>query len=223
MEKLKTIRLVILIVLFSTLGAYSYTLRYEEARLAGMPNLDLVPKRVGDYTSRTFQLGSQSLDVLGADTTLARTYYGENKRTIELFIGFYRTQQKNSQIHSPRHCYPGSGWDIIREGKTRLSPDEGETLPARSLLISDGNVKRLVIYWFYAGGRSITGEFSLKWQQMKASLLGRPQAAAFIRFSVIIPAGEEKEAREDLLEFIKSVRPAIDRSLGIIFSDRRVG
>ncbi len=218
---MKTIKLVILIVLFSALGAYSYALRYREAELAGMPNLDMVPERVGGYSSRTYELGAQTLDVLGADTTLARTYYAENMRTIELFIGFFKTQQKNSQIHSPRHCYPGSGWDIIREGKTLLAANEAEPIPARSLLISDGSVKRLVIYWFNSGGQTITGEFSLKWQQMKASLLGRPQAAAFIRFSLVVPAEEENEAREDLMEFIESVRPAIDRSLSRIFSSRR--
>jgi EpsI family protein len=133
-------------------------------------------------------------------------------------MGFFRTQQKNSQIHSPKHCYPGSGWDIIREEKIKLSRKE-EPVPARSILISDGKIKRLVIYWFHMNGSTITDEFSLKWQQMKSSLLGRPQAAAFIRFSAVIPPGEEDAAKRDLFEFILTVKPEIDLSLERIFKN----
>lgn len=215
MEEMKRTPLIILTILLTILSVYTYSLRYRKADLPGLPNLGLIPGEIDEYTSRTFELGAASLEVLGADTTLARTYSRDGGGTIEFFLGFFRTQQKNSQIHSPKHCYPGSGWDIIREKRIELGAGKSG-MPARSIIISDGNVKRLVVYWFYINGRTITDEFSLKWEQMKLSLLGKPQAAAFIRFSVILPPREEENAREELKRFIRTVRPEIDRSLGHI-------
>jgi EpsI family protein len=212
MEKIKRSSLISLIAVFAVLAAYTYLLRYREVNLTGTPDLDLIPERVDEYTSRSFELGTGSLEVLGADTTLVRKYSSEGGEDIEFFMGFFRTQQENSQIHSPKHCYPGSGWDIIRENSIELGSGNG-AVGARSILLSDGSVKRLVVYLFYINERTITDEFSLKWEQMKLALLGKPQAAAFIRFSVILPSGKEEEALKELEGFIMKVRPKIDLSL----------
>ncbi|MBD3179371.1 MAG: EpsI family protein [Candidatus Latescibacteria bacterium] len=211
MEEIRKRDLVILVILLALLSGYTYLLRYRKPEPAGMPSLELIPERIEGYGSHPIRMSPDALKVLGSDTTLARVYTG-GERELEFFLGFFRQQQKNSQIHSPKHCYPGSGWDIIRESRMELSP-EGTVLAARSLLISDGRSKRLVIYWFNINGRFITNEFALKWQQLISSLQGRAQAAAFIRFSVILPPGEEREATRELTELAEKIYPYIERSL----------
>ncbi|MGM0484778.1 MAG: exosortase C-terminal domain/associated protein EpsI [Candidatus Krumholzibacteriota bacterium] len=200
-----------LIALITVLIVYTYILRYREPEPAGMPGLEIIPERINGYGSRSVEMSPDALRILGSDTTLARVY-SDGSDELEFFLGFFRQQQKNSQIHSPRHCYPGSGWDIIREKSMELNPGD-RVIPARSMLISDGEAKRFVIYWFSINGRFITNEFALKWQQLRFSLLGRPQAAAFIRFSVILPGGREEQARADLIGLAEKLYPHIERSL----------
>jgi len=212
MEKINTRKLVILIIILIVLTSYTYTLRYREAEITNLPDLELIPENIGGYSSTTIQLTPETIEVLGVDTTLTRDYYNGTGQKIEFFLGFFRTQQKNSQIHSPKHCYPGSGWDIIKESRIALHP-EGKTISARKILISDGKKKRLVVYWFYINTAIITNEFALKWEQMKCSLLGKAQSAVFIRFSVILPQGNEEEARSNLIRFVELIQPYIDLAL----------
>ena len=212
MEKISTKKIVTLIIIFIVLASYTYTLRYRKAEMPNLPDLALIPKNIDGYSSTTIHLTSETLEVLGADTTLTRDYCNGAGQKIEFFLGFFRAQQKNSQIHSPKRCYPGSGWDIIKESGITLHP-EGKTISARKILISDGKKKRLVVYWFYINTGIITNEFALKWEQMKCSLLGKAQPAAFIRFSVILPQGNEEEARSNLIRFVDLIQPYIDLAL----------
>ena len=212
MEKINTKKLVTLIIILIVLTTYTYTLRYREAEMPNLPDLELIPKNIDGYSSTTIQLTPGALEILGVDTTLARDYYNAAGQKIEFFLGFFRTQQKNSQIHSPKHCYPGSGWDIIKESGITLHP-EGKTISARKILISDGKKKRLVVYWFYINTGIITNEFALKWEQMKCSLLRKAQPATFIRFSVVMPQGNEEDARSNLIRFVELIQPYIDLAL----------
>jgi EpsI family protein len=180
-----------------------------------MPDLKVIPESIDGYRSEAFRMSPEAARILGSDTTLTRLY-SDGRRELEFFLGFFKDQQKNSQIHSPKHCYPGSGWDIIREDEVRLKLEE-DILPARSILISDGNSKRLVIYWFNINGRFTNNEFGLKWQQLKSSLMGRPGAAAFLRFSVILQPGREEEAREQLVRLAGKLQPFIEQSMEGIY------
>ncbi|MCK4237106.1 MAG: exosortase-associated EpsI family protein, partial [Candidatus Krumholzibacteria bacterium] len=59
----------------------------------------------------------------------------------------------------------------------------------------------------------ITNEFALKWYQMKSALLRRSQSAAFIRFSMNVPPGEDDSSREDLVRFAEAIFPYIETAL----------
>lgn len=219
MEKINNRHLAALIALLAFLTVYIYILRYREPEPAGMPRLEIIPEKINGYRSSSSEVSPDALRVLGSDTTLARVY-SRDSADLEFFLGFFRQQQKNSQIHSPRHCYPGSGWDIIRENSVELRT-EGKVIPARSMLISDGEAKRFVIYWFSVNGNFIANEFDLKWQQLKFSMLGQPQAAAFIRFSVILAGGREQQLRDDLTALAERMYPYIERSLSGISDGRK--
>ena len=212
MEKINIVRLIALIIVLVLLIGFTYTLRYREAEIPNLPNLELIPGNIGGYSSTTNQLTAGAIKVLGVDTTLAMDYYNGKGQKIEFFLGFFLKQQKHSQIHSPKHCYPGAGWDILKEGRLTLNPGDN-IISARNILISNKKEKRLIVYWFYINGKIITNEFALKWEQIKCSLQGKPQPATFIRFSVIMPQGREKETKNNLIEFIELIQPHIDLAL----------
>jgi EpsI family protein len=208
-----TLRRYLIVILFlAALIAYTYALRYREIESPPVPSLDSVPSEIGAFTGSTEAQDPEALEILGADATLFRTYRSDSGRVAWLFIGYFGTQRQNSQIHSPKHCYPGSGWNILEEGTTRIALGDGE-LPARSLVISDGVRSHCILYWFSSADGIVTNEFALKWNQMKNSLLARPQATAFVRFSMDATGRAENASRNDLARFAGALAPHIEEIL----------
>jgi EpsI family protein len=203
-----------LMIIVAALAFYTYAMRYRTIERPETPDLSLVPKSAAGYTGRDGQLEAESLRLLGADATLFRTYRKEGSLPIWLFLGYFGSQQERSQIHSPKHCYPGAGWNILREGIVVIDTAEG-SLSAKRLVISDGLGIRIVVYWFSTPTGVVTDEFALKWYQTKKSLFGKPQESTFVRFSTAVPEGtDESAAEENLLHFIESITTAVDSVLG---------
>lgn len=225
MDQVRTTRIVIVLILLAVLIVYTYLLRYRDAESPLPPDLAGIPTAIGEYESTDAFQPSEALRLLGADATLFRSYRNADGHTIWLFLGYFGAQQENSQIHSPKHCYPGAGWDIVEEGTLRLGLADTEASVKR-LLISDGRQQREVVYWFDTRGGVITNEFALKWYQMKSALMQRPQAAAFIRFSAEVshaaaersreeevPPAAAQHARSELVRFIETIIPHITITL----------
>ena len=212
MVKINARKSAVLLAILSVLTVYVFTLRYRKAAKPTPPRLDGIPMQIGIFSGRDEYQEPESLKLLGADATVFRSYRSAEDQTIWLFVGYFGTQQEYSQIHSPKNCYPGSGWNIIREGFERIRFSE-KTVPAKRLLISNGRETRDVIYWFSTAEGIITNEFMLKWYQMKRALVRKPQTTAFIRFSTIIPAVDDGTAHSNLVDFIDAVTYQIESSL----------
>lgn len=212
MDKIKLSGLLVIFAILLLLTIYTHGLRERNIEEPPLPDFSLIPAEAGSYISDDYFLGIESLRVLGADTTLIRSYTGETGIKIEFFLGYFARQQENSQIHSPKHCYPGAGWDIIKEDRIEINFKNGPGNVKR-LMITDGKAQRLVIYWFSMNGRVIPDEFSLKYHQMKNTLLSRPQAASFIRFSTGISPGGDEKTEEAMLRFIDRISPDIMSAL----------
>jgi len=212
MDTVSTKKILTVVIILAVLCGYTWSIRLRSVPQPEPPRLDVIPRTLGEYSARDGHLSAESLRILGADLTLARSYRGPAGNTVDLFIGYFADQQKNTQIHSPKHCYPGAGWDILSEGPIEI--DTGNTLsPARQLIISNGGSRQLVVYWFSMRGKTIPNEFALKWNQMTSALLSRPQAASFIRFSAMIPPGGDETVRTELTDFVESISPHIIEAL----------
>jgi EpsI family protein len=208
-----TLRSRILVIVFlAALIAYTYALRYRDIESPPVPPLDSVPMSIGPFTGSPEAEDPEALELLGADATLFRSYRSDSGRVAWLFIGYFGAQQENSQIHSPKNCYPGAGWNILEEGSTRIALGDGE-IPARTLAISDGARTHYILYWFSSADGIVTNEFALKWNQMKNSLLARPQATAFVRFSIDATGYSESASRNDLVRFAEALAPRIEEIL----------
>lgn len=212
MDQVRPIRIAVLLIILSALVAYTYILRYRDVVPPPLPDLSGIPSGIGDYASTDNHQPAEALRLLGADATVSRSYRNSEGHTVQFFLGYFVKQQENSQIHSPKHCYPGSGWNIVRESSVRLRL-AGNEVPVKDLVISDGKDVQEVVYWFDTQGGVITDEFVLKWYQMKSALLRKPQAAAFIRFSTEISPASPERSRGELIRFIESITPLITTSL----------
>ncbi|MGD1047652.1 MAG: exosortase C-terminal domain/associated protein EpsI [Candidatus Krumholzibacteriaceae bacterium] len=209
---MRRLRFPVVVGLFAVLIAYTYALRYRDAAPPRTPSLVSIPEEIGGYTGTSEAADPETLRILGADATLFRTYRHGPGRAVWLYIGFFGRQRENSQIHSPKNCYPGSGWNIIEEGSTNLVL-AGSGVAVKHLVISNGAQRQYVVYWFTGADGILTNEFALKWSQMKNSLLGRPQAAAFVRFSIDLTGEAEAAARSELVRFAETLAPHINEVL----------
>jgi EpsI family protein len=214
MDKMRIIKYVCLIILLSALIVYTYTMRYRKIEQPTQPDLGRVPANVAGYVATDEYLEPASLRILGSDASLFRTYMKYGAQPIWVFLGYFGSQQEYSQIHSPKNCYPGAGWNITEEGTVGIDLPQG-AVGARKLLITDGRMRRMVIYWFSTPTGALTDEFALKWYQAKRSMLGRPQVSTFIRFSTVVPDGTpEIEVEYAMRDFIQSLAPLIETVLG---------
>ena len=211
---MRTARYISLMLILAALTAYTYSMRLRTIEKTGPPDLSLLATDAAGYTGRDSRLEAESLLILGADATLFRTYNKQGSVPVWLFLGYFESQQEHSQIHSPKHCYPGAGWNILSERSVVLAAPAGE-IRATKLIISDGTYTRLVVYWFSTPSGALTDEFALKWYQTRQSLLGRPQVSTFVRFSAPLPNGtDEAVVEKELLNLIESMTASIESVLG---------
>jgi hypothetical protein len=80
--------------------------------------------QAGSFTERT--LDADFLEVLRARDVLYRIYTAKNGEPVWVFLGYFDRQKEGSQVHSPRHCYPGSGWNIESEPRWAAPWGSGE-------------------------------------------------------------------------------------------------
>jgi EpsI family protein len=213
MDQVRSIRYAVLLIIIAVLALYTNLLRFKPVQDPRLPALAEVPRVVGNFIGSDEEVDPEYLEILRADTTLYRTYRSSEGRAVWVFIGYFKSQQENAQIHSPKHCYPGVGWSLAQEGETDITLGT-ETISAKHLILSNGTEKQIVLYWFSVHDGEISDEFALKWHQMKNSLLRKPQSAAFVRFSTMVHPGDTDEVtKKTLVEFIESVAPNIERIL----------
>jgi EpsI family protein len=207
------LKLLVMIVYLSLLSLYTYGLRSEPAKPADAA-LDRLPLEVSGYVGVDEPLNDRALDVLGADQAAYRQYRRGEGRPIWVFLGYFGSPRENSQIHSPKHCYPGAGWTILDESTKQVRINDRDVV-AKTLLINNGERNQLVLYWFQTDSGVVTNEYALKWFQMKSALLKQSQRTTFVRLSTPVGGREDfSAAEEELTEFIGVITPHLLAALG---------
>ncbi|NTU41848.1 MAG: EpsI family protein [Nitrospirales bacterium] len=150
------------------------------------------------------------LDVLKPTAYLARDY-SDGENTVHLYIGYHSGGKGSGEIHSPKHCLPGSGWFSLSEKKTELTVGD-RNLKVVKAVYQLNDRKELFLYWYQVKGSSIADEYSLKLAEIVNSFLYSRKDAAFIRISVPIEADEER-AYALAERFVKEFYPIINNFL----------
>lgn len=172
------------------------------------------PGTLGGWrTVAQMELDEQVLDTLKPTDYLSRTYEGRGGRTIQLYIGYHGGGKNGGEIHSPKHCLPGTGWYKASSEKIKLSVG-GEEINLVKALYQKGEVRELFYYWFQVGGRTLSDEFSLKLAQVANSILRGRRDSTFVRITVPVDTDLEQSSAsgrqfiEDWYPLIKSFLPS---------------
>lgn len=155
------IRFLITIALLVATAAANYSFSRPEAQIARQP-LKQFPSTIGEWQ----MIGEQAIDekamaVLLVDDYLMRSYRNAKGDIVNLYIGYFRTQKEGKQVHSPRQCLPGAGWNIVERSELVLSSQTGNPGKERinSFLMGKGSDRDLFLWWYQGRGRIYANEY----------------------------------------------------------------
>jgi EpsI family protein len=215
-------------VALAVLGLHFYIFEFMASREVIPPreSFDEFPLQLGDWTCpERKEMAPDILKTLGASDYLLCDY--TNQKTdglVRSYVGYHETQVREgggghqNVIHTPEHCLPGSGWDIINSS---LVPLDIEGLPeghglradepqAKRFIIAKGDARELVYFWYQGQGRVITNnEDVILFRFWNRATKGRTDGA-LVRFVITIVRGDVEQAEEQF----RSFAPLFAKELG---------
>jgi EpsI family protein len=159
------------------------------------------------------EFGETVLNVLKPTDYLSRTYVGSDGQSAQLYIGYHGGGKGGGEIHSPRHCLPGSGWYEASSKRTSLDIG-GRNINLVEAVYQKGEDKQMFLYWYQVKDASLTDEYSLKLSEIANSMMCRRRDASFVRISVPVQ-GSLEQCESTGKRFVKDFYPTIRQFLPI--------
>ena len=144
-------------------------------------------------------------ELLRADVTLNRQYAGPGGE-LNLFVAFFKSQRAGVTPHSPKVCLPGNGW--VPETSRTLSisvPGEPATIPVNRYVVSRGENRTVVYYWYQSAHRVVANEYLAKLYLMMDSIRYRRSDTSLVRVVVPVRQSQIEAADQEALAFIDSL------------------
>jgi len=191
------------------------TLFYAASRGEKVPSgapLDLFPAQLGNWhEAQDYPIEQEIRDQLKADDLLNRLYTDADGRAAAgLFVAYFKTQRTGQSPHSPKNCLPGSGWEPEATGFLAVAV-AGEPKPIRinRYVVSHGDEKSVVLYWYQSPRRVIASEFSAKlWLVMDAIRYHRSDTA-LVRVTIPVAENGPDAATRTGVEFVRAMFPVL--------------
>jgi EpsI family protein len=172
--------------------------------------LESIPLQIGDWTGGdTGRLSKEEEDVLLATSYIQRSYRRTDGAEANLFMAFYSMQQAGEAMHSPKHCLPGSGWEIWKYTEATV-PFEDQPAVINRYYIQKGSSRLLVLYWYQSYDRVVASEYYAKICLIWDSVMKQRTSGSIVRVTVPdTPEGEQEglELATKLLPLVKNVLP----------------
>ena len=171
------------------------------------------PMQVGDWEGRDAPVDQQSLDTLKvADYLMSVFTRTDDPMPVGLWIAYYDTQVQGVSAHSPRACLPGGGWQIetIAEHEVPAVHPDGSAQRVNRVVISMGEQRQLVYYWFAQRGRTVTNEFLVKWYIFLDGLTLNRTDGALVRITTFVGDVADLPAADARLQaFVHDMDPKL--------------
>lgn len=177
--------------------------------------LSQFPVTIDGRTGIEQPIDPETLQVLGAGDYLSRVYAREGQTPpIGLFIAYFPSQRTGAAIHSPKHCLPGAGWVFESSQYVDLKDASGKPHRVGEYIISQGDNKDFVIYWYQAHGRSVANEYKASFYLLSDAIRMNRTDGALVR--VITPINSSSvegasAARSRAEAFVTQLWPTLPR------------
>ncbi len=173
------------------------------------------PVEIGGWRSvQEGTLDEATMEVLRADDVLSRTYAeSSGHRPANLFIAYFKSQRAGQAPHSPKNCLPGAGWVPSDSGEMDIEVP-GRAITVNRYIVSKGDEKSVVLYWYQSHQRVIASEYAAKVYLVADAIRYNRTDTALVR--VVVPvAGDEAAAMDTAKRFVQSIFPSLGQFLPI--------
>jgi EpsI family protein len=180
------------------------------------PRLPLseLPHQIGEWSAIDIPISQEERDVLGPGDFLLRVYQNGQAREpyVDLFIAYFPSQRAGDTIHSPKNCLPGAGWSPIQNRRVQLSFPGSRPFSANRYIISKGNDRQMVLYWYLAHGRAVASEYWAKVFLVTDAMKMNRSDGSLIRLTTpLVPGEEAAVAQQRLTAFASLVVPDLNK------------
>jgi EpsI family protein len=157
----------------------------------------------------------ETMEVLRADDTLTRTYgKAAYPAPAGFFVAYFKSQRSGQAPHSPKNCLPGSGWEPLKEGTIDVPvPVEPHSIQVNRYLVARGENASVVLYWYQTRKRVIANDYMAKIWLVLDSVRYHRSDTAIVRVVVQVVNGNDAQATETGLDFVKDMFPLLQAYL----------
>ena len=176
-------------------------------------DIENFPRQIGTYSMiSSSELSEGVLRELGVSSYINRDYRNKDGHQLALYLGYFEEQREGSQIHSPMHCMPGSGWNPVETAVVPISlPGSDKSYKVNRILFQKGMDKLIMYYWFQGRHRVIANEYADRFFLLMDSLLKHRSEGALVRVTGPWDPSGENDIRQK--KFIADLFPILREHL----------
>jgi EpsI family protein len=172
-------------------------------------SLDQIDARIEGWTASGDEtLPAPTLHALAPSSYLARTYRKANSQ-LNLFIAFYSQQRAGESMHSPKHCLPGSGWEIWKHDSAFI-PVRGKPVQINKYSIQNSGERMLMFYWYQSKTRILASEYIGKILLARDTILSGHTAGSIVR--ITLP--DTPQSNVEAVAFATNLISQVERCFG---------
>jgi EpsI family protein len=196
---------VVLAFCFLALDFYVYHFFASAELLPARESFESFSLQRGDWVCDGLERMAPATErILGVtDYLICEFRRGDGGAPVQVYVGYHESQVRRqggggreTVIHPPRHCLPGSGWDIVEHELVAIDFPGLPQRPAEvnRLVIAKGEERRLVYYWYQSRGRVIADDWKkivlMSWDRARMQRTD----GALVRFTLPMLRGREEQA-----------------------------
>ncbi len=174
--------------------------------------LSAFPRQLGAWSGSDVTLPTDIIEALGPGDFLLRAY--ENREMlglfVDLFIAYLPSQRTGDTLHSPQNCLPGAGWIPVGSSRIVLTAPGHAPFPASRYVVTKGDSRQVVLYWYWAHDRGVASEYWAKFYLVADSIRMNRSDGALVRLATRVYPGEsDDDAEQRLLPITRDVVPLL--------------
>ena len=172
------------------------------------PLEQIAPAIEGWQAAGDHVLPDGTLRALAPTAYLVRTYRKSNV-PLDLFIAYYAQQRAGESMHSPKHCLPGSGWEIWKHDSAVISV-RGKNVEINKYSIQNSGARMLMLYWYQSKTRIVASEYLGKILLARDTVFSGHTAGSIVR--IMLP--DTPVASAEGVAFATRLIPEVERCFG---------
>jgi EpsI family protein len=173
-------------------------------------SFDVFPASLGGWTGRDDTVfDPEIIKILRMSDYLMRRYVDGSGQSAWLYLAYWQSQRRGADIHSPKNCLPGGGWEPVETSRISIPvAGAGGPITVNRYLIQKDRQMQVVLYWFQAQGKVVAGELEAKIEMMRNAILRNRTDGALVRISSPVH-GTVPETTEALVRYVQLLYPVL--------------